>query len=83
MNHEVDGCFTISSGGCWLSGVYATRRAANLAFRLPDVTLSQMQFRANYRMPGGVGGIITEEEVRQLVSAQARRRAAPKEARDA
>ena len=76
MIHEVDGCFTISSGGTWLSGAYATRKAAHLAFQLPDLTLAQLEARANARAPGGIGGVITEAEVRRLVSGQARDRAA-------
>lgn len=63
MIYEVDGQFVISSGGTWLSGVFATRKAANLAFRIPDLTLAQMQARANAHG----GGVITEDEVRRAL----------------
>jgi hypothetical protein len=65
--HEVDGHFAISQEDTWLPGAYATRRAALLTLGLPDLTLAQMQARANARMPDGKGGIITEDEVRRAI----------------
>jgi hypothetical protein len=45
-NPDDDG-FVISSHGVWMPGVYATRRAANYAFRFTDETLNKLQARAN------------------------------------
>lgn len=75
MIHQVEGEFVISSaGGVWLSGCYESREAARLALCLPELTLALMQARANARMPGGVGGTITEAEVKQSVESAKRRR---------
>ena len=37
-----DGTFVISSGGCWLPGIYADQETANYAFQFSDAQLSAL-----------------------------------------
>ena len=60
--YEDAGEFVISHHGTWLPGVYATRRAAELAFDLPVEALDAMQIQANARA-GIDGGAITEGDI--------------------
>lgn len=41
------GTYSISSGSGWVTGIYATERAANYAFRFCDRALYEMQQQAN------------------------------------
>lgn len=58
-----DGTFCISAYGCWRPGVYESEKACRIAQRRSDEALQFLQDRANFRMPGGVGGTITEKDL--------------------
>lgn len=58
-----DGTFCISAYGCWRPGVYESEKACRIAQRRSDEALQLLQARANVRMPGGVGGTITEQDL--------------------
>lgn len=55
--------FVISAYGCWRPGVYESAHAARVAQRRSDEELYQLQTQANDRMPGGVGGTITKQDL--------------------
>ena len=58
--------FVISAGHCWRPGVFDSKRAARIAQRRDDTEIQRFQDVANSRMPGGVGGVITEKLIREL-----------------
>lgn len=66
--YEVEGQFVISSNQVWVPGCYATKRAANYAFRFKNEDLSRLQDAANKRV-GGKGGVITFEDLQEFSKA--------------
>lgn len=59
-----DGTFCISASRCWRPGVYESEKACRMAQRRSDEKLLELMDAANARMPGGVGGTITEQDLR-------------------
>ena len=65
--HEVEkGEWVCSAYNVWVEGVYATRKAARLAYRVSPSILGQA-WEAKRGADGIVAGIFTEDEVRDLV----------------
>ena len=62
--HE-DGTCTMSAQQVWRPGVYENARVARIAQRRDDADLQKLMDAANGRMPDGVGGTITEQDLRQ------------------
>lgn len=74
MIHYVNGHYLISAYEVWVPGAYESERAARYAFRFTNEELTAAQAAANARA-GGVGGVITFEQLRET-----RRRRPPGEA---
>lgn len=74
MIHYVNGHYVISAYEVWVPGAYESERAARYAFRFTNEELTAAQDEANARA-GGVGGVITFEQLRET-----RRRRPPGEA---
>lgn len=74
--HEVDGTFSISSGGMWLPGIYDTPQAARAAFQLTDAEMAALweEVGAPFPIPVGERRVVTSAHIRKMRA----RRAAPK-----
>lgn len=55
--------FVISAYSCWRPGVYDSEHTARIAQRRCDGELIELMEHANHRMPGGVGGTITKQDL--------------------
>jgi hypothetical protein len=63
--YEVDGAWVCASGGMYLPGSYATRKACNIAFRKDAVALSGL-WESLRDEDGCIYSSITEDQVRAL-----------------